>query len=118
MKKCAIAIVALFVSQKRRAVFGGSVLRPRNGLVLCTIGTRNHHQPEKSIAVCRTIHSRDTASSIDFSRKCHVDADSLVRITAWFGFADDDFVNLAILAKILRATQRLQKLPLIPYCGI
>jgi hypothetical protein len=64
--------------------------------------------PENSVAVHRTIYRVDASSGSFFGGIGHVHANALVD-GARFGFADNNFLDFAILAKVFVASQGLQE---------
>jgi hypothetical protein len=101
MQERAVAIVTRFISKERRAILSRSILSPQN-----------------TIAVRGAIHGRDATRSIRLAGKCDINANSLVWIAPWLGFADHNLLNLTILSKIFLASKRLQQLVLVTDCGI
>jgi hypothetical protein len=69
---------------------------------------QRQHLPENSVAVHRTIYRVDASSSSFFGGIGHVHANTLVD-RARFGFADNNFLDFAILAEVFIASKRLQE---------
>ena len=69
---------------------------------------KRRHLPENSVAVHRTIYRVDASSGSFFGGIGHVHANTLVD-RARFGFADNNFLDLAILAEVFIASKRLQE---------
>lgn len=66
------------------------------------------HLPENSVAIHRPIYRVDAGSSSFFGAIGHVHANTLVD-RARLGFADNNFLDFAILAKVFIASKRLQE---------
>jgi len=69
---------------------------------------QRQYLPENSVAVHRTIYRVDTSSSSFFGGIGHVHANTLVD-RARLGFADNNFLDFAILAEVFIASKRLQE---------
>ena len=74
-----------------------------------------YHLPENSITIGRSIHRSNARGRIALPRVRHVNADALVRVAARLRLAHDDLLDIAVLPKVLGATQRLQELVLVAY---
>jgi hypothetical protein len=83
VQKAAALVVAGLATQICRAILGGAKLRS-----------------EDTITIDRSVDRVNAESSIFFPGICHVHSDSLVG-RAGFGFADDNFLDLAILTKVV-----------------
>lgn len=91
VEEAAALVVADFVPEVGRAIFGGSKLSPQN-----------------SIPIQGTIDGADTQRRIFLSRVGHVHTDTLVGSTG-LGLADHDFFDITVLAEELGATERVQQ---------
>jgi hypothetical protein len=69
---------------------------------------QRRHLPENSVAVHRTIYRVDASSGSFFGGIGHVHANTLVD-RARLGFANNNFLDFAILAEVFIASKRLQE---------
>lgn len=69
---------------------------------------QRQHLPENSVAVHRTIYRVDASRGSFFGGIGHVHANTLVD-RARLGFADNNFLDFAILAEVFIASERLQE---------
>lgn len=96
MQERAVAVVALLVAEKRRAILGGSVLSPQD-----------------PVAINGAIYRTNASRGIGLARERDINANSLVGVATGLGFADHDFLDITILSEILPSTKSLEQLVLV-----
>ena len=103
MQERAALIIADLSTQVSRTVLRCAKLGPAGKSVKLSILKERQHLPKNSVTVHRTIDRGNTSGSSVFAGICHIHANALVDGSR-LCFADNDFLNFAILAEVFVAS--------------
>jgi hypothetical protein len=110
--------VTLFVAEERRAILRCAKLRPATLSQAPDAAEKDFILPQDTVTIGRSVDRRDAGCRIGPRCIGNVDSNTLVRIPTWLRLANNDLVNLTILAEILRPAKCHQELVFVAYCRV